>query len=258
MADLKGKVVLITGAGRGIGREICLRFAREGASLIACDIEPQTLEETRKLVAKQSPSIQVVVSTTDISQEDQIQDLVKITFENFQDLHVLINNAATGGPQTNLLKVSNQDWDRVMNVNLKGTWMMCKHFGRKMRKQKHLKPLRGKIINLGSTAGKIGHPLIGTYSVSKFGVIGLTQSLAKDLAPHITVNAICPGMVKTPIYKDNEELMQVALDLYKNYIWLQRWGEPSDVAALAFFLASDDSNFITGQAINVNGGLIMD
>ncbi|MHA1229726.1 MAG: SDR family NAD(P)-dependent oxidoreductase [Candidatus Helarchaeota archaeon] len=247
----------MTGAGQGIGREIALRFAREGASLIICDINETTLNKTKKDIEAVSPKVRVISNLTDISNEEQIKNLVKITFENFEVLNVLVNNAAIRGPQANLIKVSNEDWDRVMNVNLKGTWMMCKYFALKMKKQKHLKPIRGKIINIASTAAKVGHPLIGTYSVSKFGVLGLTQSLAKDLAPHITVNAICPGMIKTPIYHKNEELMQIALDTYKNYIWLKRWGEPADVAGAAYFLASDDSNYITGQAINVNGGIIM-
>ncbi len=257
MNGLKGKVILITGAGQGIGREIAVRFAREGASLIICDINSDTLEETRKKIVLVNPHIKIVTSIMDISKEEQIKTLVNLTFKNFDVLNVLINNAAIRGPQANLIKVSNEDWDRVMNVNLKGTWMMCKYFAKMMKKQKHLKPIRGKIINIASTAAKVGHPLIGVYSISKFGVLGLTQSLAKDLAPHITVNAICPGMIKTPIYQENEELMQVALDIYKNYIWLERWGAPEDVAGAAYFLASDDSNYITGQAINVNGGIIM-
>ncbi|MHA1652023.1 MAG: SDR family NAD(P)-dependent oxidoreductase [Candidatus Helarchaeota archaeon] len=257
MNGLKGKVILITGAGQGIGREIAVRFAREGASLIICDINSDTLEETRKKIVLVNPHIKIVTSIMDISKEEQIKTLVNLTFKNFDVLNVLINNAAIRGPQANLIKVSNEDWDRVINVNLKGTWMMCKYFAKMMKKQKHLKPIRGKIINIASTAAKVGHPLIGVYSISKFGVLGLTQSLAKDLAPHITVNAICPGMIKTPIYQENEELMQVALDIYKNYIWLERWGAPEDVAGAAYFLASDDSNYITGQAINVNGGIIM-
>ncbi|NVM31937.1 MAG: SDR family oxidoreductase [Candidatus Helarchaeota archaeon] len=257
MGGLDGRVCLITGAGQGIGRAISLRFAKEGASLVICDINTVKLEETQQLIADASPNTKVVISTTDISKENQIKALVDLTFKNFEVLNVLINNAAVRGPQANLVKVKNEEWDQVMNVNLKGTWMMCKYFGWKMRKQKELKPLRGKIINIGSTASKVGHPLIGVYSISKFGVLGLTQSLAKDLAPHITVNAICPGMTRTPIYKDNEELMQTAMDVYKTYIWLKRWGEPEDVAGLAYFLASSDSNFITGQAINVNGGIIM-
>ena len=257
MGGLDNKVCLITGAGSGIGREISIRFAKEGASLVICDINTETIEETKQLIKSDYPNTKLVISTTDISQEDQIKNLVELTFENFEVLNVLINNAAIGGPQANLLKVKNEEWDQVMNVNLKGTWMMCKYFGFKMRKQKHLKPVRGKIINIGSTASKVGYPMIGTYSISKFGVLGLTQSLAKDLAPHITVNAICPGMVKTPVYKMNEELMQTAIDHYKQYIWLKRWGNVSDIAGAAYFLASDDSNFMTGQSINVNGGLLM-
>ena len=258
MNGLKNKVALITGAGQGIGREISFRFAKEGASLIICDINPETIKETKEIINSKFPDIEVLVGFTDISNEDQIKELYNNTFEKFEDIHVLINNAATSGVQTNLIKVKNDEWDHVMNVNLKGTWMMCKYFAKKMRKQKHLKPLRGKIINIGSTASKHGLPLIGVYSISKFGVLGLTQSLAKDLAPHITVNAICPGMIKTPIYKDNEQLMDTALDTYKMHLWLKRWGEPEDIAAMAYFLASDDSNFITGQAFNVNGGIIMD
>jgi NAD(P)-dependent dehydrogenase (short-subunit alcohol dehydrogenase family) len=254
MGGLDGRVCLITGAGQGIGREISVRFAKEGASLVICDINTETLKETQQLLKSVAPK--VVISTTDISQEDQIKELVELTFENFEALNVLINNAAIT-VQGNLIRLSNEEWDRVMNVNLKGTWMMCKHFANRMRKQRQLKPIRGKIVNIASTAAKVGLPIIGAYSISKFGVIGLTQSLAKELAPHITVNAINPGMIKTPIYQGNEELMNVAIDQYKFHIWMKRWGDAADVAGAAYFLASDDSNFMTGQAINVNGGIIM-
>jgi NAD(P)-dependent dehydrogenase (short-subunit alcohol dehydrogenase family) len=256
MSGLDGKVCLITGAGQGIGRAISLRFAKENASVVLCDINLEMLKETEQLIKAESPNTKVVIANTDISREDQIKDLVQLTFENFEVLNVLINNAAIT-VQGNLIRLPNEDWDRVMNVNLKGTWMMCKHFGARMRKQKHLKPLRGKIINIGSTAALVGLPLIGAYSISKFGVLGLTQSLAKELAPHITVNVINPGMVKTPIYQANEELMNVAIDQYKLHLWMKRFGQSNDIAGAAYFLASDDSNFITGQSINVNGGLIM-
>ncbi len=256
MGGLDGRVCLITGAAQGIGRAIALRYAKEGADLVLCDINAEILEEAKQLIMSESPNAKVITSMTDISDEEQIKELVKLTFENFEAIHVLINNAAIT-VQGNLIRLSNEEWDRVMNVNLKGTWMMCKYFASRMRKQRQLKPLRGKIINIGSTAAKVGLPIIGAYSISKFGVLGLTQSLAKELAPHITVNAINPGMIKTPIYQANEELMDVALDQYKLHLWMKRWGKASDIAGIAYFLASPDSDFMTGQAVNVNGGLIM-
>ena len=254
---LKDKVILITGAGSGFGRAISIRFASEGASLIICDVNPDGLNETLQIINSQYSNIPVLASTTDISNENHIQELVNITFEKYDALHILVNNAGISGPETSLINVKNKDWDNVMNVNLRGTWMMCKYFGKKMKRQKHLKPLRGKIINVSSAAGKEGHPIIGAYSVTKFGIIGLTQSLAKELAPHMTVNAICPGIHKTNIYLMNEELMETALDAYKFHIWMKRWGTAEDVAGIAYFLASDDSNYMTGQSINVTGGIIM-
>jgi len=254
---LKDKVCLVTGAGSGIGRAISIRYAKEGASLVICDINPKTIEETKEMILSKYPDVKVITSVNDNSKEDQIKELVKLTYDNFEVLNVLVNNAGIPGPEADLIKVKTEDFDHVINVNLRGTWLMCKYFAQKMKRQKHLKPLRGKIINISSAAGKEGHPLIGAYSITKFGVIGLTQSLAKELAPHITVNAICPGMIKTNIYHNNEELMQVALDTYKFHLWMKRWGMPEDVANVAFFLASDDSNYMTGQAINVTGGIIM-
>lgn len=254
---LKDKVCLITGAGSGIGRGISLRYAKEGASLVICDLNLETVEETKKLIEDKYKDIKIITSKTDISKEDQVKKLVELTYENFENLHVLVNNAGIGGPETNLIKVKAKDFDNVMNINLRGTWLMCKYFGLKMRRQKELKPLRGKIINMASAAGKEGHPLIGAYSITKFGVIGLTQSLAKDLAPHITVNAICPGMIKTNIYLENEEVMETALNEYKFHLWMKRWGKPEDVANVAYFLASNDSNYMTGQAINIGGGMMM-
>ncbi|MBD3227666.1 MAG: glucose 1-dehydrogenase [Candidatus Lokiarchaeota archaeon] len=254
---LKDKVCLVSGAGSGIGRGISERYASEGASLVICDVNSESVEKTRELILNKYPDTKVISSKTDISKKDQIKALVELTYDNFDYLNVLVNNAGIGGPEANLLKVKIKDFDHVMNINLRGTWMMCKYFGLKMKRQKQLEPLRGKIINISSAAGKEGHPLIGAYSITKFGVIGLTQSLAKDLAPRITVNAICPGMIKTNIYLKNEELMQVALDTYKFPLWMKRWGRPEDVANVAFFLASDDSNYMTGQAINITGGMMM-
>ncbi|MHA1270855.1 MAG: SDR family NAD(P)-dependent oxidoreductase [Candidatus Helarchaeota archaeon] len=253
---LKDKSILVTGAGSGIGRAMSLRFASEGASLVICDINSDTIEETKNMILNKNPDVSILTSVTDISNEDQIKELVSKTYQNFEHLNVLVNNAGIPGPEVALIKVSSKDWEKVINVNLKGTWMMCKYFGQKMKRQKHLKPLRGKIINVSSLAGKVGHPIIGPYSISKFGIIGLTQCLAIELAPHITVNALCPGMIKTNIYKMNEELMQVALNEYGFNIKLKRWGSADDVANVAFFLASDDSNYLTGQSLNVTGGMI--
>jgi len=253
---LKGRIALVTGAGSGIGRAISLRFASEGASLVICDINSDTIEETKSMIIKKYPDISVITSTTDISNEGQIKDLVDLTYKSYEHLNILVNNAGISGPEGALIKVSSKDWDTVINTNLKGTWMMCKYFAQKMRRQKELKPLRGKIINIASIAGKVGHKLIGAYSISKFGIVGLTQCLAIELAPNITVNAICPGMIKTNIYKMNEELMQVALDEYGFNIKLKRWGSPDDVANVAFFLASDDSNYMTGQSLTISGGMI--
>ncbi|MBD3228191.1 MAG: glucose 1-dehydrogenase [Candidatus Lokiarchaeota archaeon] len=253
---LKDKTILITGAASGFGRAMSIRFAEEGASLVLVDLNPDGLQETVDLAKSKNPEIQVLTSTTNISKEDQVINLVEDTYDKFELLNILVNNAGIQGPLEELINISLEDFKNALDVNLCGTFLMCKHFSKRMLKQRKLKPLRGKIINISSAAGKEALNMIGAYSISKFGIIGLTQVLAKELAPKITVNALCPGMHKTQMYREDENLMKQAKGLFKAQIWMKRWGTADDVANVAFFLASDDSNYMTGQSINITGGWI--
>lgn len=253
---LKGKNILITGAASGFGRAMSIRFAQEGASLMLVDLNLEGLQETTNLINSNIPETQVFTSIADISKEDQVIKLIEDTYNQFDMLHILVNNAGIQGPLEELVNIPLEDFKRALDINLCGTFLMCKYFSKKMLKQRKLKPLRGKIINVASAAGKEALNMIGAYSISKFGIIGMTQVLAKELAPKITVNALCPGMHKTPMYQEDENLMEQAKSLFKAEIWLERWGTADDVANVAFFLASDDSNYMTGQAINIAGGWI--
>jgi NAD(P)-dependent dehydrogenase (short-subunit alcohol dehydrogenase family) len=253
---LKDKNILITGAASGFGRAISIRFAREGASLMLVDLNQEGLRETVDLIRSNIPEARIFTSITDISGENQVLKLIEETYNQFDMLHILVNNAGIQGPLEELINISLDDFKRALDVNLCGTFLMCKYFSKRMLKQRKLKPLRGKIINVASAAGKEALNMIGAYSISKFGIIGMTQVLAKELAPKMTINALCPGMHKTPMYNNDENLMKQAKSLFKAQIWLERWGTADDVANVAFFLASDDSNYMTGQAINITGGLV--
>jgi NAD(P)-dependent dehydrogenase (short-subunit alcohol dehydrogenase family) len=252
---LSNKVVLITGAGSGFGRATSLRFAKEGASIIAVDRNIATAEETVTLIKKDFTTKTIPIKC-DISNKEDVKEMGKQVFENFPRLDILINNAGIGtfsfGELTTLPE---KTWDEVMNVNLRGTWLVTKELVKRMKKQDMIGELRGKIIIVSSLAGKIPSTPLGAYSISKAGLNAMTQILAQELAPlKITVNGICPGFHVTAIYLNDPELVKKAVQWWGRKIPLERIGTADDIARVLFFLASDDSNYMTGQSLNCDGG----
>ncbi len=252
---LLNKVALITGAGSGFGRATSIRFAREGASVIAVDINGKTAEETVNLIKNETEGKAISICC-DISNLEDIKNAVKITFDEFPRLDILINNAGVGntsfGP---LYRITEKIWDDVMAINLRGTWLMSKEFIKKMKKQEIIDELRGKVINVSSLAGKLPTPPLGVYSISKAGIIAMTQVFAQELGPHkISVNAVCPGFHVTGIYLNDPNLVTQASKMWAGKICLERIGTADDVANVLFFLASEDSNYMTGQSLNCGGG----
>jgi len=245
--QLKDKVSLITGAGLGIGKAIALEFAQAGSNVIVTDVLEdagnQTCEEI-KLLGQET-----IFLKTDVSNFEEVKNTVDKAIEKFGKIDILINNAGITKDQL-IMKMTEEEWDKVIAVNLKGTFNFCKAVSRYMLKQRS-----GKIINMASIVGQIGNVGQVNYSASKAGVIGITKTLAKEFASrNINVNAIAPGFIKTRMTdvlsdKAKEELMKM--------IPLNRLGEPSDVAKVALFLASDYSNYITGQVIRVDGGMVI-
>nr|MDO8082389.1 SDR family NAD(P)-dependent oxidoreductase [Candidatus Freyarchaeota archaeon] len=252
---LSGRAALVTGSGSGIGRAISLRYAREGANIIVNDINLEGANETAKMIKELGRKAMVIKA--DVSKSAEVEAMVEKAYKDWGRIDILVNNAGISGIPYLIIEEPEPEWDRVMNTNLKGTWLCSKFVALRMLKQeKKFGPLRGKIINTASIAGKTAFSHIGAYSASKFGVIGLTQVFAKELAPDITVNAICPGFHVTGIYLNSEEVIRESMKQFKSpEILVGRIGKAEDVAPLATFLASNDSDYMTGQAINIDGGV---
>jgi 3-oxoacyl-[acyl-carrier protein] reductase len=244
---LDGKVALITGGGRGIGKEIAITFAKAGADIIICDLN---IDDINKIVAWiESLGRKSLGVICDVSKLSEVENMVKKALDKFKKVDILINNA--GVTRDNLLlRMSESDWDKVIAVNLKGTFNCTKVLSRLMLKQKS-----GKIVNIASIIGIVGNAGQANYAASKAGIIGFTKSIARELAPRgINVNAIAPGFIETDMTaKLSEEVKNRMLA----QIPLARFGFTSDVANLALFLVSENSTYLTGQVIQADGGMAM-
>jgi len=243
---LEKKVVLITGASGGIGESLALSFAQEGTDLILWDIIEPKIALLDKI---KNFSREVLFQKVDITKMEEVGKAMGENCEKLKRLDVLINNA--GITRDNLLlRMSEEDWETVMKVNLKGTFNCIKTASKFMMRQKY-----GKIINIASVIGLIGNIGQSNYAASKAGILGLTKSAARELARFkINVNAIAPGYIDNPMTQKLP--LKVKEEMLKN-IPLGRFGKPDDVAKTAIFLASEESSYLTGQVIKVDGGLVM-
>lgn len=246
--QLKGKTAVVTGSGRGLGKSIALKLAQMGANIVLNDIAVSdaidaTAEEFKSL------GYNVIVTKGDVRSENDVKDMVNKAVEGFGSLDILVNNAGITKDKP-MAMMSEQDWDDVLDINLKGAFLCTKHAAKVMIKKRS-----GKIINIASIAGVMGNPGQANYSASKAGLIGLTKSTAKELASRgITCNAVAPGIIKS---KMTDVLPEKVKENYLNNIPLNRFGTPEDVANVIGFFASEDSNYVTGQVINIDGGLVM-
>ena len=251
---LEGKGALITGGASGFGRGVAYAFAERGADLVLVDINEELLEETSKKI-KEKTKQKVVPIVCDVSKSDQVDSMAKQAFQQLDNIYVLFNNAGLGTQfGRNILRIKEDDWEKTMNVNLKGQWLVARALCRKMKSQK-LEPLAGKVICTASISGVDVDPFLPAYSITKVGIIGLMQLLAKSLAPKVTVNAISPGYHPTGVYLDSVDDMIVTMKHGNVKTPLNRVGTVEDVVNLVVFLASPSSNFITGHNFVVDGGI---
>ena len=244
---LSGKVALVTGSARGIGRSIAELFSAEGATVVVNDVGSDAgARET--LAALEAAGGKGSVEMFDVSDAAQVDAGVKNILQAHGRIDVLVNNA--GITRDNLLlRMSEEEFDAVLRVNLKGTYLLTKTVTRHMMKQRS-----GKVVNISSVVGMMGNAGQSNYAAAKAGIIGFTKAAARELAPrNITVNAIAPGFIRTAMTAGLPEAVQKFLA----QIPLGRFAEPQEVAELALFLASDASSYITGQVIGINGGMYM-
>ena len=247
MAQLQGKIAMVTGAARGIGRCIAEELAKEGCDIALCDLKEEWLAETAeavKAIGRKSKCIAV-----DVSNSAQVNAAVDGAVAEFGRLDILVNNAGIT-KDTFIIRMTEEDWDAVINVNLKGTFLFTKAATKPMMKQKS-----GNIVNIASIIGLMGNAGQCNYAASKAGVIAFTKSVAKELASrNIRVNAIAPGFIQTKMTDLlSEEVKQKMLEA----IPMKKFGTAEDVAKTVIFLSSDAPSYLTGQVISVNGGMLM-
>lgn len=258
MKRFTGKTVVVTGGSRGIGLGIAQRFAEEGANLVLADRDPKVEDAGEKI---KSLGVGALAVACDVTNKAEVEGLYERAAAQFGTIDISVQNAGVI-TIAQLENLTEKEWNHVMGVNSTGVFLCCQAAAKYMIRQRS-----GRLINSSSAQGRQGFIYTPHYAASKFAVIGMTQSLAKELAPYgITVNAICPGIIETDMWAYNDEHWGKLLGNYKPGELMKEWiqgvplkrgGNAKDIAGLVSFLASDDASYITGQAVNVDGGLVM-
>jgi len=245
--ELKGKIALVTGAAQGIGRAIALLLAQKGADIVISDINLEKAEEMAKEI--EALGRKAMAIKVDVANTNDVERMVEAILERFGQIDILVNNAGIARDKL-ILRMTEEDWDSVLNVNLRGTFNCTKAVIKHMSKQR-----KGKIVNIASVVGEMGNVGQANYSASKAGVIGFTKTIAREFAQRgINVNAIAPGYIETPM---TEVLTEKVKEELRRMIPMERLGRPEDVAQAVLFLVSEATSYITGQVLNVNGCIYM-
>ncbi len=247
MKTFEGKVVIVTGASSGIGQATAFAFAREGAKVILSDIQERDGVATVNAIKKENGEAHFI--SCDVSSEEQVKSLVEKTIEKYGRLDCAYNNAGVEGAPSSTIECSTENWDKTININLKGVWLCMKYEIPAM-----LRNGKGSIVNCSSIAGLVGFETIPAYVASKHGVIGLTETAALEFAKNnIRVNAVCPGAIHTPMldrFTHGEEKTMAEQDP------MGRVGRPEEIADSVLWLCSDKASYVTGQSIAVDGGWV--
>jgi 3-oxoacyl-[acyl-carrier protein] reductase len=244
---LAGRLALVTGSAQGIGRAVALARARDGADVVISDVNLEKAEQTATEISNLGRRSMALKA--DVVREEEVERMIEAVLERFGRIDILVNNAGIARDKL-ILRMSEADWDAVLNVNLKGTFNCTKAVLKYMSRQRS-----GKIVNIASVVGEMGNAGQANYAASKAGVIGLTKTVAREFAQRgINVNAVAPGYIQTSM---TDAIPEKAKEELKRMIPLERLGTPEDVAEAVLFLVSDASSYITGQVLNVNGGIYM-
>jgi 3-oxoacyl-[acyl-carrier protein] reductase len=247
-ADLEGRVALVTGASRGIGRAVALRLGQGGAAVVVnYHVNAKAAQEVVNEI--EAGGSQAAAFQADVSKPDEVDRLIEFTLATYGRLDILVNNAGITR-DTLLVRMDEETWDTVIDLNLKGTYLCTRMVLRTMLRQRS-----GRIVNISSIVGIVGNAGQGNYAASKAGMLGFTRSVAREVASrNITVNAVAPGYIETDIW---DGVPDQARDQVVRMIPLERAGRPEEVANAVAFFVSDAAGYITGQALNVDGGLVM-
>jgi 3-oxoacyl-[acyl-carrier protein] reductase len=246
---LSNKIAIVTGGGQGIGRAIALDFAKANAQVVVAEINPETGNRTVGEVKKLNKT--AIYSGVDVTKADQVAKLVQDTLNAFGRIDVLVNNAGGGYSVKSVMEMPEDEWDRVITLNVKGTFLCSRDIGIEMVKQR-----AGSIINLASLAGLQPFPLRSHYAAAKAAIVNFTRTMAIEMGPlNVRVNAIAPGQINTPLLEGIHAKHPGLREERISRLPMGRFGEPEDVAKAALFLASDLSSYVTGEIIGVNGGL---